>query len=85
MEEEYFNTNRKKVDTTNLVIKEFMFLVVAILFFVQYYKILGYLWDRYVYGTGISDSNFYLILIFGVIPLSYFSTKYVVKLIKKVL
>ncbi|MFJ7936570.1 hypothetical protein [Sporosarcina sp. NPDC096371] len=82
MEEEYSNNN-KKVDTTKLAMKEIGFLVLVILFFVQYYKILAYVWNRYVYGTGISDSISIFILIFGVIPLSYLSAKYLVKFIKK--
>ena len=81
MEEEYLN-NKKKVDTTKLAMKEIGFTVLVILFFVQYYKILGYAYDRWIWGTGVSDHFFYLLLLFVVLPASYFSAKYLVKVIK---
>ena len=80
MEEEYLS--KKKVDSTKLAMKEIGFTVVAILFVVQYYKILAYAYDRWIWGTGVSDHFFYLLLLFVVLPASYFSTKYLVKVIK---
>ena len=81
MEEEYPN-NKKKVDITKLAMKEIGFTVLVILFVVQYCKILAFAYNRWIWGTGVSDHFFYLQLLFVVLPASYFSAKYLVKVIK---
>ncbi|QTD40407.1 hypothetical protein [Sporosarcina sp. Te-1] len=87
-DQEYLNrqerlSKKKKADSLRNTMAEIGFLVLAIGFFNVNYKILAYAWNRYVYGTGVSDSISIFILIFGVIPLSYFSAKYLVIIIKK--
>lgn len=82
MEEEY--TNKKKVYTTKLTMQELGFTVVVILFFVQYYKILAFVNGRWILGDGLSFLSFYLLVLFIVVPASYFSTKMVVNVIKHV-
>jgi len=79
MEEEY--NNKKKVDTTKLEMKEIGFIVLVILFIVQYTKILSYAFNRWIWN-GYNDGFEMFLLVFGVLPASYFSAKYLVKVIK---
>ncbi|MCG7344866.1 hypothetical protein MHZ92_12030 [Sporosarcina sp. ACRSL] len=69
MEEEYLN--KKKVDTTKLEMKEIGFTVLVILFIVQYTKILGYVFNRWIWN-GTNDGFEIFLLIFGVLPASTF-------------
>ena len=59
-------------------------MVLGIMFFLQYFKIIAYLENRYIYGTALPSIGI-PILIFVGIPLSYFSAKILVKLIRKLL
>ena len=79
MEEEY-NT-KKKVDMKKLEMQEIGFTVLVILFIVQYTKILGYTFNRWIWN-GYNDGLEIFLLIFVVLPASYFSAKYLVKVIK---
>lgn len=80
MEEEY-NNKKKKVDTKNLEMQEIGFTVLVILFIIQYTKILGNVYGRWIW-TGNNGGFEIFLLIFGVLPASYFSAKYLVKVIK---
>ena len=82
MEEEY--NNNKKVDIKKLEMQEIGFTVLVILFIVQYTKMLGYAFNRWIWN-GHNDGLEIFLLIFVVLPASYFSAKYVVKVIKSLL
>ncbi|SOC41515.1 hypothetical protein [Ureibacillus acetophenoni] len=76
------NWNGKgKVNENKIMMREAGLIVLAIILFLQYFKLAAYLSDKYFF-----DNHFmsYLVLILG-IPLSYFATKYLVKVIKKVI
>lgn len=47
----------------------------AILFFLIYIKLLAYAYNRWIWGTGISDHFAYILILFVVLPASNFSGK----------
>ncbi|MCM3744335.1 hypothetical protein M3193_09290 [Sporosarcina luteola] len=79
MEEEYHN--KKKEYLKKLEMQEIGFTILIILFIVQYTKMLGYVFGRWIW-TGTNGGLEVFLLIFGVLPASYFSAKYLVKVIK---
>ncbi|GKV56225.1 hypothetical protein NCCP2222_21720 [Sporosarcina sp. NCCP-2222] len=78
--QDYLN-RKKQADSLQSVLGEIGLVAIAIGFFVVYFRILAYVWNQY-FWNGYSDSISIFILIFGVIPLSYLSAKFVVKVIK---
>lgn len=78
--QDYLN-RKKKADSPQSIFGEIGFVAIAIGFFVVYFRILAYVWNQY-FWNGYNDSISIFILIFGVIPLSYLSAKFLVKVIK---
>lgn len=70
-----------KVNENKLMLRQAGFVALAIILFLQYFKLAAYLSDKYFF-----DSPFiaYLVLFLG-IPLSYFVAKFIVRIIKSIM
>lgn len=83
-ERKVMKENRKgkgKVNEDKLMLREAGFVVLVIIIFLQYFKLAGYLENKYFFA---SDFMGILLLILG-IPLSYFAAKFLVRIIKSIL
>ena len=72
---------KKNVNENKLMLREAFFVALVIILYLQYFKLAGYLSNKYFFS---SDFMGILLLILG-IPLSYFAAKYLVKVIKNVI
>lgn len=52
-----------------------LLLLFATIFFLIYRKIWAFTFNRWIWGTNISDHLYYLIVLIVVLPISYFSAK----------
>ena len=71
---------KNKVYESKLMLREAGFVALVIILFLQYFKLAGYLSDRYFFESYFMS---YLVLVLG-IPLSYFAAKYLVRIIKSI-
>lgn len=73
--------SRGSAKENKIMLKEIGFVALCIILYLQYFKLAGYLSNKYFFA---SDFMGLLLLILG-FPLSYFAAKYLAKILKGVL
>ncbi|WP_060204802.1 hypothetical protein [Sporosarcina koreensis] len=58
---------------------KFVLFVWGLLFFLLYFRISAYVWNRWIYGSFIPDIFFYLIVIILLIPAAFLTARFLVE------